>query len=144
MLDENASIEDADGGLEIDREHAVLLDVAELPRRRVVKGKDDGRRAGREHEAPVEQVAQGDQPVALRLERREVTPEVLGRSRPARLGIIDLVVLEDHHAAELVGRELIGRGGRGQQERRGQDEAENQSEPRCLASASFCRSAAAV
>src|SRR5207245_6058672 len=34
-------VEDADGGLGIDREHAVLLDVAELTRRRVVEGEDD-------------------------------------------------------------------------------------------------------
>src|SRR5438128_6349716 len=124
--------EDADGGLGIDREHAVLLDVAELTRRRVVEGEDDGRRAGREHDAPVEQVAKGDQPVALCVERPEVAPEVLGRPRPARLGIIDLVVLENHHAAELVGRELVGRGERDQQERRDQGEGENQLEASLL------------
>src|SRR2546422_5177839 len=66
---------------------------------------------------PSSRSPKGNQPVALCVERLEVAPEVLGRPRPARLGIIDLVVLEDHHAAKLVGRELIGRGERDQQER---------------------------
>src|SRR5205807_1287585 len=79
----------------------------ELARGGIVEGEDHRRRAGRQRDAAVEELAEGDEPVAPRVERLEIAPEVLGRARPALFGVVDLVVLEDHHAAELVGR---GRG----------------------------------
>src|SRR5262249_36990056 len=137
-------LEDTDAGLGVDLDGAVALDVAELARRGVVEGEYDRRRPGRQADAPVEELAQVDQPVALGVERLEVTTEVLGRSGPLRLGVVDLVVLEDHEAAELVGGEPAGTGERDEQQSRGKNQRENEQKFHLVPEASFCRRAPAV
>src|SRR5262249_61579671 len=120
------SLEDADTRLGVDLDGAVVLEVAELARRGVVEGEHNRRCPSRQVDAPVEKVAQVDQPVALRVERLEVATEVLGRPGPLRLGVVDLVVLEDHHAPELVGGELAGAGERNNEQSRGENQRENE------------------
>ena len=64
----------------------------------------------------VEQRVQALQAIAARVERLEVAPEVLGRPGPALLGVVDLVVLEDHHAARARWAASVRRLGRRRQE----------------------------
>src|SRR5262245_10067261 len=93
-------LEDADTRLGVDLDGAVALEVEELARRGVVEVEHDRRRPCRQADAPVEEVAQIDQAVALGVERLEVSAEVLGRPGPLGFRIVDLVVLEDHDAPE--------------------------------------------
>src|SRR5205807_942489 len=86
LLDE--VLQHADAGLGVDLELAVVLDVAELARRRVVEGQDDRRGAGRNGDPALDQRAQALQPVAAHVERLEVAAEVLRRARPALLGVV--------------------------------------------------------
>src|SRR5438876_6958186 len=95
----------------VDHELAVLVDVAELAGRGVVEREHDGRRPHRERDLAVDQLVEPDRTVSLRVERLEIAPEVRGRPRPAILGLRHLVVLEDHHAPELVRGERLGPGG---------------------------------
>ena len=133
-----------DARLGIDLELTVARDIAELAWRRVVEREDDRRRAGRDVDASVEQIVEGEQPVTARVEGLQIAAEILGRPRPPLLGVVDLVVLEDHDAAELVRRERLGPGERGDQEGRGQDQRDDQEEPHLAARPSFCLSAALV
>src|SRR5215510_5983673 len=119
-------LENADTRLGIDLDGAVALEVAKLARRGVVEGEYDRRRPGGQGDAPVEEVAQVDQPVALGVERLEVATKVLGRPSPLRFGVVNLVVLEDHHAPELVGSEPTGAGERDKEQSRGEDQRENE------------------
>ena len=64
---------------------------------------------------PLEEVVEGDQPVPALPESLEVTAEIGGRARPALLGHVDLVVLEDHDAPELVRGKIASRGRPGQE-----------------------------
>ncbi len=104
-------IEDPHRAVRVDHELTVLVDVAELAGRGVVEREHDGRRPHRERDLAVDQLVEPDQTVPLRVERLEIVPEVSGRSRPAILGLRQPVVLEDHHAAELVRGERLGPGG---------------------------------
>src|SRR6202040_4064524 len=85
-------------------------DVAELAGRGVVEGEDDRAGAGGQRDLAVEVVGEGDGAIAALPEAGQVTLEVLGRARPAGLGVVDLVVLEDHHAPDLVGGQRGGLG----------------------------------
>src|SRR5581483_167781 len=96
-------LEDADAALRIDHPVVALLDEAELARGRVVEGEDHRAGARGQGDLAVEIVGERDRPVAPVPEALEVLPEVLGGAGPALLGVVDLVVLEDHHPAQLVG-----------------------------------------
>ena len=137
-------LEDSHRALRVDLQRAVGLDVAELPRRGVVEGEHDRRRPGRRHDAAVEQRVQRVQAVAPRVERLEVLSKVLGCARPAVLGIVDLVVLEDHQPPELVGGGLIGPGEGGEHQRGGQEQDGDECQPHRAASGILARSAPPV
>ena len=115
-------LEDTDARLGIDLEGAVVLEVAELTGGGVVERENDRSRPGRQGDAPVEEVSQVDQPIALGVERLEVATEVLRRPSPALFGVVDLVILENHDAPELVGGELTGAGERYKQQSRREDQ----------------------
>ncbi len=118
-------LHDADRAIGVEHPLAVLLDELELARRGIVEGQNDGRSATTDADPAVEDVVEGHQPVPPFPEPFEVTTEVGGRARPALLGKIDLVVLENHDAPELVWRKIAGRDHRGQERPGGKgDEAE--------------------
>ena len=104
-------LEDAHGAVGIHDPFPVLLDQLELARRGVVEGEDDGRGAARDGDLAVHEVVEGHQTIAALPEPLEITTKVARRAGPPLLGLVDLVVLEDHHAAELIRRELPGRDG---------------------------------
>jgi hypothetical protein len=120
-------LEDADGALGIDLPAAVLLDVAELAGRGVVEGQDEGCGALRQVDPAVEVVAEGHRAIAPFPQPLEIPTEVGRRAGPALLGMVDLVVLEDHDPAELVDGEL-GRPGR-LREQRGREEGDRRDRP---------------
>ena len=103
-------LEDPHRAIRIHDPLSVLLDELELSRRGIIEGEDDGRRASGERDLAIEEGVQRHQPVAALPEALEVATEIVRRAGPALLGLVDLVVLEDHHAPELVRRELSGRG----------------------------------
>src|SRR4029077_859426 len=107
------SLEDADGAIGVRHPFAVLLDHLKLAGRRIIEGEDDGRRAAGSGDVAIEKVVEGYQPVAALPEALEVAAEVCGGTGPALLGLIHLVILEDHHAPELVRLKRPGRGPRG-------------------------------
>jgi hypothetical protein len=114
--------EDPDAAPGIDLDVAVLLEIAKLTRRRVIEGEDDGRRSGWHRDAAVEQRMQALQAVAARVQPLEVTTEVLRCPRPPLFGVIDLVVLEHHDAAQLVRRKRLGVSRERKQQREREDE----------------------
>jgi hypothetical protein len=101
-------LEDADAALGVDDPVVALLDIAELSRRGVVEREDDRARAGGQRDPAVDVVGEGHRAVAPLPQALQILPEVLGGAGPAVLGLVDLVVLEDHHAAQLVGRQRGG------------------------------------
>src|SRR6185295_13704964 len=87
----------------IDLTFAVTLDVPKLAGRRVVERKDDRRHPGRDVDIAVDELRDGDGPVAARIHELEVTPEMLGTPAPAAVPITtDEVVLEDRDASTFV------------------------------------------
>ncbi len=104
-------LENPHGAIRIHDPLSVLLDQLELSRRGVIEGEDDGRGASGDRDLAIEEGVQRHQPVTSLPETLEVATEIVRRAGPALLGLVDLVILEDHHAPELVRRELPGRGG---------------------------------
>ena len=104
-------LEDADGTVRIDQPLPVALDVPELAGGGVIEGQDHGRGPAGQGQLAVEEVAEGDEPVAALPQALEVPAEIGRGARPALLGGVDLVVLEDHDPPELVGRQGLGGGG---------------------------------
>jgi hypothetical protein len=110
---------DPDHARRVDLELPVPLDVAELRRRRVVEREDDGAEPARQIELPVEELGHRHRAVPALVEQLEVPAESAALALPARLLVADEVVLEDHHAPELVrrprGRGGVGRGAAGRE-----------------------------
>src|ERR1700730_3535742 len=105
---------DPDGAVGVQHPLAVLLDELELARRGVVEGQDDRRGATPDADLAIEDIVERDETVAPLPEPFEVTPEVRGSAGPSLFGQVDLVILENHDAPELVRLEVAGRGRRGQ------------------------------
>jgi hypothetical protein len=110
-------LENADGAVGIQHPLAVLLDELELARRGVVEGQDNGSGPSANADFAVNDIVESDQAVASLPKPLEVTPEVRGGAGPALFGLIDLVILEDHDAPELVRWKITGGGRRGQDRR---------------------------
>ena len=98
--------EDADGAVGVQHPLAVLLDELELSRRGIVEGQDDGVVPRRTLIFPSSTSLRATSRYAALPESLEVTAEIGGRARPALLGQVNLVVLEDHDAPELVRRKI--------------------------------------
>ena len=135
-------LENTHRGIGVHQPVAILLEVPELARRGVVEGEDDGRGALRQIDAPVEVVVEAQQAIAALPEALEVAAEVVRGTGPPFLGQVDLVVLEDHDAPELIARELSGAVGQGR-EREDRDQGDGERrEPLHWAAVFFARAGA--
>jgi hypothetical protein len=97
---------DADAARRVDLQLAVVLDVAELLRRRVVEHEHHRRDALRQIEILVEDVGHVHWAVAAIVEQLQILQELAPLARVQTIVIGDQVILQHHYSSHLVGHPI--------------------------------------
>ncbi len=94
---------DSDSAGRINLELSIVVDVAKLLRRRVVKNKDDGRQSTRKIQLLVEHVRHVHRPIAATVEELQILAELPSLTRIIGIVVRDQVIFQHHYSSHLIG-----------------------------------------